>query len=155
MTPFARSEAAIRSAACWIGPSIWVVTAARIGISVCTYACALTPLDSPVLLLAIKTAHPSTDLLAGDTPSADKCASLLFAGQNFSQLAAKVKAHPCHLPRSGPLRNLVYLCLLIGSFEQFGASRMSVEGSLPDADAAPADQVVLIPAGPLVLGGDL
>ncbi|TCC35483.1 N-acetylglucosamine kinase [Kribbella speibonae] len=32
---------------------------------------------------------------------------------------------------------------------------MSVEGSLPDADAAPVDQVVLIPAGPLVLGGDL
>ena len=32
---------------------------------------------------------------------------------------------------------------------------MSVERPLPDADAAPVDQVVLLPAGPLVLGGDL
>jgi N-acetylglucosamine kinase-like BadF-type ATPase len=32
---------------------------------------------------------------------------------------------------------------------------MSVERPLPDADPAPVDQVVLIPAGPLVLGGDL
>ena len=32
---------------------------------------------------------------------------------------------------------------------------MSVERPLPDADDAPAEQVVRRPAGPLVLGGDL
>jgi glucosamine kinase len=76
---------------------------------------------------------------------------LWFDGQNFSQLAAKVKPDLTVSSQSGPLRNLVFLCLVLDLLSSLEHVPMSLEREVPQ----PVDPVVLMPASTLVLGGDL